>query len=260
MGNNLRPLWDALLDLYEKFAEYCKKHNIRYYATGGTCLGAVRHNGFIPWDDDLDFRVPRPDYVRLVKCFSSDPIPNCDLISMATTPDRPLLFAKLRNLDPVKIERVERLSGLKLCEDGIYIDLIPMDGYPKSTLPFYWWYLKYLTWHHRGSKKFLIRLAVELLWRDRSQQAFERWLSSYDYETSACVEDVNAPYGCQRLRMLSAASYGEPIMHKFDRVTIPLPREWEKLMFVLFGPDYMTPPPDEVWKPQHSLKEGTGLE
>ena len=178
---------------------------------------------------------------------------------MVTYPERPLLFAKLRNLDLAAIDEVEKLAGFKLCEDGIYIDLIPMDGYPKSTIPFYWWYLKYLAWHHRGSRKVFVRLAANLLWRDRSQQAFERWLSSYDYETSACVEDVNASRGRQRLRVLSAASYGNPVMHKFDRVKIPLPRDWEKLMRVLFGPDYMTPPAETARRPQHSQMGGDDL-
>ena len=172
---------------------------------------------------------------------------------MATEPNRPLLFAKLRNRDPELINKVEQLSGIKLYEDGIYIDIIPMDGFPKATIPFYLWYLKYLSWHHRESRKSLIRLAVALLWRDSSQQAFERWLTSYDYESSGCVEDVNAPCGCQRMRLLSAASYGEPVMHKFDRVTIPLPREWDKLLRMLFGPDYMTPPPEGERYPQHTV-------
>ena len=63
----LRPLWDALYEIYEEFAKICDKHGLRYYAFAGTLLGAIRHNGFIPWDDDLDVAMPRPDYEKFIQ-------------------------------------------------------------------------------------------------------------------------------------------------------------------------------------------------
>ena len=50
------------------FADFCEKNQLRYYLCGGTVLGAVRHQGFIPWDDDIDVMMPRPDFERLVSC------------------------------------------------------------------------------------------------------------------------------------------------------------------------------------------------
>ena len=55
---NLRPLWDALIDVYKVFSEICERHGLRYCADTGTALGAVRHHGFIPWDDDMDIQMP----------------------------------------------------------------------------------------------------------------------------------------------------------------------------------------------------------
>ena len=61
---DMRPIWDALLHVYEEFARVCDENNLRYYLAEGSAIGALRHKGFIPWDDDLDVIMPRPDYER----------------------------------------------------------------------------------------------------------------------------------------------------------------------------------------------------
>ena len=54
-----------LLNILREFMKICEKYNLRWWASGGTCIGALRHNGFVPWDDDLDVAMPRPDYEKL---------------------------------------------------------------------------------------------------------------------------------------------------------------------------------------------------
>ena len=63
---NTKKLQNELTVLLASFHEFCLKHDLRYYIIGGTCLGAVRHKGFIPWDDDVDVGMPRDDYNRLL--------------------------------------------------------------------------------------------------------------------------------------------------------------------------------------------------
>ena len=61
----IAPLQEKMLNLLKVLIKMCEENNLTYFACGGTCLGAVRHDGFIPWDDDLDVFMPRPDYEKL---------------------------------------------------------------------------------------------------------------------------------------------------------------------------------------------------
>lgn len=252
MDYNLRPLWDAILDLYERFDSYCKKHGLRYYVTGGTLLGAVRHNGFIPWDDDFDVVMPRPDYGRLVKGLDGEGIANTRLLTAEDASEWKELFAKLCETRKGVIADVQKASRLNL-SDGICIDIIPIDGMPKATIPFYYWALKRSTWRHKAAKSIMWRVLFSVLWgkNGKSIAAFERWLNSYGYDSSPCVEDYNANGRRFKLRALSAESFDSPVMHDFDRVKVPMPREYEKFLRIIFGGDYMKLPPEEKRIPSH---------
>lgn len=72
VGSDLRRLQMHLLILLDKFDDFCKKNDIRYWLSSGTCLGAVRHDGFIPWDDDIDVEMPREDYLKFMRLWKDD--------------------------------------------------------------------------------------------------------------------------------------------------------------------------------------------
>ena len=83
---NLAPVWKVVLDIYREFAAICQRHSLRHYAAFGTALGAVRHKGFIPWDDDFDVMMPRPDYERLIEIAPSELPAHLQFLSKKTTP------------------------------------------------------------------------------------------------------------------------------------------------------------------------------
>ena len=121
----MNEMQTRLREMMQSFHGFCVKHNLRYYLVAGTCLGAVRHKGFIPWDDDIDVGMPRADYNRFIELVKTekmgenyaveDPLENDDYI---------YAFAKMYDTSTTLIEN----TANKL-KRGIYIDIFPCKCY-----------------------------------------------------------------------------------------------------------------------------------
>lgn len=112
------------LDILDEFSDYCEKNGLTYYLTYGTLIGAVRHKGYIPWDDDIDVMMPRKDYERFLDGFNKDThAANIRAISHAIDPRYYLPFAKVANTSTVLQEEVN--SDFQI---GVYIDVFPLDN------------------------------------------------------------------------------------------------------------------------------------
>lgn len=107
----------------------CREHGIRYYISDGTMLGAVRHGGFIPWDDDLDIVMPRPDYTRFIEHASEWLPAPYEMVCPDNIPTYPGVFAKVIDGSTTLIER---WSFHQL--GGVYIDVFPLDGVPSNKV------------------------------------------------------------------------------------------------------------------------------
>ena len=114
---------EKLLEILEFFIDFCEKNDLHYLAIGGTALGAIRHKGFIPWDDDLDIGMPRPDYEKFKLLFGemnghyTIEYPQC-CGSDYVTP-----YMKLFDINTTVIE-----AGKKDIRRGVWIDIFPYDG------------------------------------------------------------------------------------------------------------------------------------
>lgn len=125
---NLHPLWDALIDILRDFDAVCKKNGLRYFGAYGTALGAVRHGGFIPWDDDLDVIMPRPDYDRLLRIAEKELPPYLKAVNYRNTPEfNTFTFLKIQDARSDKLDRVAKETGLSV-RGGLFIDIFPLDG------------------------------------------------------------------------------------------------------------------------------------
>lgn len=149
-GSVLRKHQLVMLDLLKHFDKICSEHNITYWLSSGTCLGAVRHGGFIPWDDDLDVEMLREDYLKLEKVFQET-----DLYVLQTSKNDPYYvvpYAKLRNK---RSEISEHGQDLKYKYQGIYIDIFVLERCPNTMSRIYnrlAWEL--LLWGSRSSSRF----------------------------------------------------------------------------------------------------------
>ena len=114
-----------LIKLFKEFIDVCNKNKLRYYAAYGTALGAVRHRGIIPWDDDIDVWMPREDYERFLSLrnqLTATPYEILDIQNKGYY----LYFAKFCNKNTTLIER----EGKPII--GLYIDIFPLDNYDPS--------------------------------------------------------------------------------------------------------------------------------
>lgn len=141
-----KKVWAIELDLLAEFDRVCKKHSIRYQIFAGTLLGAVRHSGFIPWDDDIDVCLPREDYDRLIKHRDEFRHPY-----FLQTPDNDRRFfavhSRLRNSETTGIIKGQDDEAYN---NGIFMDVFVMDVYESSGM-------------RRSVQKFLLRILTVLL-------------------------------------------------------------------------------------------------
>lgn len=127
-GSLLRRQQMRMLELLLEMDRICKKHNIRYWLIGGTLLGAVRHHGFIPWDDDMDVQMLREDYLRLLEILPKELPDTMALQCRQTDPNYFFQYAKLRDRRSILDEN----NGYDKIfhERGIYVDIFPIDSHP----------------------------------------------------------------------------------------------------------------------------------
>ena len=115
---------ELVLNMMKQLHKVCIDNGLRYTLIGGSMLGAVRHKGFIPWDDDLDIGLPRPDYEKLIRILKNNPLENCFLQCFETEPHYNQPYAKLR------LNGTKYLEGFTQNLDihqGLFIDIFPLD-------------------------------------------------------------------------------------------------------------------------------------
>lgn len=123
----MKKVWNIDLGCLDEVKRICKQYNLRYYAIAGTLLGAIRHNGFIPWDDDMDLGMPRKDYEIFIDVAKKELKTPYFLQTYKT--ERRFVFdmAKLRNSNSTGFTTCEAVND---CNKGIFIDIFPIDNEP----------------------------------------------------------------------------------------------------------------------------------
>lgn len=127
-ANELTEWKRIITGVLQAFHQICHEHGLTYYAVGGTAIGAIRHKGIIPWDDDIDVAMPRPDFDRFVAIAKSQDLGDYELVDASNTPGYNLSFPKLCSKKTTLIERWDTP-----CVIGLFIDIFPLDGAPEDV-------------------------------------------------------------------------------------------------------------------------------
>lgn len=242
---NIRELQLRILGILKAVDTVCREHNLRYYIWAGTMIGAVRHKGFIPWDDDLDIAMPRPDYDRLIEHAAEWMPKSYEMVCAENDGVYPLPFAKIQDAGTTLIERMH----LKYL-GGVYLDVFPIDGVPggavarKLHFARYEYYKRvlYLLFrdpykHGHGPSSWVPLLCRRMCTLAGVQQRISRLLHSYSYDNCRLVADYDdgskgamdknilgtpVPYTFEDTEVMGVADYDTYLSNKYgDYMTIP---------------------------------------
>lgn len=263
---NLCEIKKVELDLLIQFHIICLKCNFRYSLGGGTLLGAIRHAGFIPWDDDIDVMMPRPDYEAFIDyCISHEDIP-FRLFSYETVKDYINLESKISSLDTVIID--SSLNNLQV-PLGIYIDVFPIDGLGMSKSQAYYNYFKTSlkrevlnakTWQRYFKSKthgiFFepVRLVLYAVSRFANSR---KMITSIEYINKALAFDESNYSACvcgayRTKEIMETGIFKEFIDVEFEGKQFHAIKDYDSYLKNLYG-DYMVLPPEDKQKSHHSF-------
>lgn len=270
---NIRVLQEIDLAIAKVFVDICDRHHLTYYMLGGTMLGAVRHKGFIPWDDDIDLGMPRRDYERFLKIAPRELPSHMRIENFRTDPDYMFYITRILDTDTKVIE--ERI-GNDTKYTNASIDIFPIDGTPNRPLLRKIYFFRVLS--HRAcmalcykdsldrkrkrgavEKVFLAimeRIPVEKLTTPYTQKCkIDRLLKSQDVDRSDYIGNIMGAYRTREI--VPKKWYGKGRMYPFEDMELRGFEDADAYLTYTFG-HYMELPPEDQRKVHFILLEAHG--
>ena len=271
-----RRFKEQILRVFKFTVQFLERHGLRYIACGGTVLGAVRHQDFIPWDDDIDIYLPRADYERLLDLKQEARREGFDVLSLRDE-GYYLPFAKVSDMHTTLWEQEEFPFVM-----GVYVDLFALDNFGcsnqeltaiqrKSQKKFYHYlksvshiqttdFWKELLKGHFDQAQYKLEVMCSRPFRKLLLKAFfdyQKWYSSFDGDKTVCVTQWAG-------KIFKREWFEDTIDYPFADTTVKIPRDYDGYLKCLYG-DYMTLPPVEQRVSGHnhyflSFDEGLSLE
>lgn len=258
----LQELKDIEFEILKMFDAFCKEHNIRYYFSHGTLLGAIRYKKFIPWDDDVDLLIPREDYNRMLTLFQDNE--QYKLFAPEKNPEYLYPIAKLCDMTTRKVEGAYN-NGVEL---GVDIDLFPLDAWDddlekaKKEVKYIsknMFYLGLSKLHKPDSRHPLKRLVKGFLMFFCKMQGSQHFIKNILKASSKAGTPESKYLGCKawcvygEKGIIPAEVFAETINIEFEGEYFPAPKDYDTYLTCLYG-DYLPEPPKEKQKTHHSFK------
>ncbi len=268
--NNMNLLHQVDLNIVKEVVSICKEHRFKYYMLGGTMLGAIRHKGFIPWDDDIDLGMPRKDYDEFLKIAPEELSAHLKLVNYHTNPEYHYYITRILDTE-TKVEE-ERIGN-----DNKYtnasIDIFPIDGTPNNPILRKIYFFRVL-YHRalmslcykdsidrkrpRGKAERIIlwvmeRVPVEKLTTPHKQkEKIDKLLRKQKLEGAEYIGNIMGAYRTREI--VPAKYYGKGTMYQFEDMQLCGLDMYDEYLTFTYG-DYMQLPPEDKRKTHFKIIE-----
>jgi len=234
-----------MLEILSEVASFCDEHSIDYFLSSGTLIGAVRHKGFIPWDDDIDIDIPRPDYDRFLELYKKE-----GHYAICQPGDNNCYTFFTKVFDDRTIKKEDDVDYGLLEPFGVYIDIFPLDGQPSSVRQFS---------HQTKFRNYIYRFLLLSIRNNKDFSFFAKFLSSlcrmigkdffiksyiksarrYRFDSSDFVGMISPFSGIKNRH--SRTVYSSRVSLPFEGFSFWAPVGYDEYLTNIYG-DYMTPP------------------
>lgn len=251
-GKELKTLQNKILDIVQYFDEFCQKNDITYYLMGGSALGAMRHSGFIPWDDDFDVFMDTANYKKFLNVVNDKLDKNRFYFQAENTEEWPMYFSKIRMNGTTFIEEDVKDRDM---HHGVYIDIMCLNNTSEIKIVRYMQYLSARILNTRAlvakgympNTKFkMAALAIsKYIINGFIKNSLLYFVRSFNKKNCNLVGHFfgRAPF----LKTSFPKDFlGEPRYVKFENMSLPVPRNVEGYLQVRYGEQYMDPPSEEI--------------
>lgn len=251
----LEDLHKEILRMAEYFTGFCKEHDLLCYFCGGGCIGTIRNHGFIPWDDDLDFFMPRPDYQRLIALWDKESADKRFKMQVLTPTFRDHNnFVTIRDAETTLIKPYQRQLDIV---HGVNLDIFPLDGCPagkwqrKMQIVYAMLHSLYRTEtvpvkHGRFIElggRIALGIVPSAKMRARIWKWAERKMSQYPFDQCDRITELSSGPAYWH-NEYEKAWFASALYLPFEDTVMPVPVGYDSYLRMVFG-DYMSLPPND---------------
>ena len=245
----MKRVWAVELDLLEKLQDVCERHGLRYYACGGTLLGAIRHKGYIPWDDDIDVVMFREDYEKLLQIAPTEFTEPYFFQTAFNDHKYSRGHAQLRNSNTTAILHTEK--GCYTFNQGIFLDIFPMDAVPDDPAEQaaqrrrvnFWNRLlalsvQYPSNQYKNKIKDIVHVFASLVPYRWFYRGMERACRKYNGKDTGRVAMISFDTFCDRW-VFPRHCFEKALTVPFEHTQIVIPSGYDEMLTTAYN-DYMT--------------------